>query len=98
MLSAHEVVVDVTLYVGIVGLVLVSLLLVLLVIASAKPFLDFLGRKGERDVLRHTLESTEAALAIFGMCSHIGVAVLVQFVSVGGEHGVHVERIALPPL
>ena len=32
------------------------------------------------------------------MVAHIDIALIVKLIGVGGEHGVHVERIVLPPL
>ena len=48
--------------------------------------------------MRHTLESSEPALAPLRMGTHINIVLVVQLVGIGGKHSVHVESIVLPPL
>ena len=99
-LSVYHVIVYVALYVSVHAfLVVVSVvfLIVLVVLASSEPFPQLFGAEGEGEVLRHALEASEASVAVFRAVSYVWASVLVEFVCVGGEDGVHVEGIAFPP-
>ena len=103
MLSLLHVVVDIGLNVGIhtIAIVFLAVFLVLVVFRVVTPseeFAQLFGRKSEGEVLRHTLETTEASVAPLCAVTHIGRALFVQFVGVCGEDGIHLERIVLPPL
>mgnify|MGYP006913804532 CR=1 FL=1 len=86
-LGVHHRVVYVRLYVGIDAfLVILSVFLItVVVIAATEPFLKFVGRQREREVLRCTLEASELAHSPKRVVAHERASVLVELASVRGE-------------
>ena len=83
---------------------LVVLLVVLRVLLSVIPLLapeEFLERlvvDGIGEVLRHALETSEAALRILRLVAHIHASVLVEGIGIGGKDGIQRESVALGEL
>ena len=98
VLAALHVVIDVRLDVGVQSLVVFVFLLTVFAAAASEPLLEFLGIDREREVLAHTLEAGQTAVAPLGMVADVGFAVFVQLVGVGGKLGVDGEGVVLPPL
>ena len=64
----------------------------------SEPLLQFLRVQRKREVLRHSLEAGQPAIAPFGMVADIRFAVGIELVSIGGKLRIHGEGIVLPPL
>ena len=47
--------------------------------------------------MRHTLEASEASVAILCARSYVSLAAFIQFVSVSGKDGIEIEGVVLPP-
>ena len=62
---------------------------------EGSPFAPRLVVEGVRQVLRHTLETSEASVAPFRAVAHHYVAAFVKLVGVGGEDGGQREGVAL---
>ena len=99
MLSCLHIIVDIGFDIGIYTLIVIPVagVFAVAVISSSEKFLQLFRRKREREVLRHTLETSETSLAPLCMGSHIRISLFVEFIGIGGKDSMHTVSIVLPP-
>ena len=88
VLSFLHCIIDIALDVGVHALIIILIAIVVLVIAialaSSEKLSQLLWGQSEREVLRHSLESSETTLAPLRVVAHLDVALVSHLIGVSG--------------